>query len=114
MGANLQIVYVVPPHPPPGPADYLPESERGELVERDFVAALLRQVEIRCAREGVTIDTTSATGPIAETIADMARSNSADLVVVGHRGRGAVRRLLLGSVADRLIQISPAPVLVVR
>ena len=114
MGANLKIVYVVPPNPPPGPAAYMPENERGELVERDFVAALLRQVELRCAREGVTVDTTTASGPIAETIADLARSDRADLVVVGHRGRGGVRRFLLGSVADRLIQISPTPVLVVR
>jgi nucleotide-binding universal stress UspA family protein len=36
------------------------------------------------------------------------------MVVVGHRGRNAVARALLGSVADRLVQISPKPVLVVR
>ena len=36
------------------------------------------------------------------------------LVVVGHRGRGSVERVLLGSVADRLTQLSSKPVLVVR
>ncbi len=51
---------------------------------------------------------------IARTLADMADSGGFDVVVVGHRGRGAVRRALLGSVADRLVQISNRPVLVVR
>jgi nucleotide-binding universal stress UspA family protein len=36
------------------------------------------------------------------------------LIVVGHRGRGAIQRALLGSVANRLVQSSPVPVLVVR
>jgi len=35
-------------------------------------------------------------------------------VVVGSRGRGAVTRVLLGSVADRLVHICKIPVLVVH
>jgi len=44
----------------------------------------------------------------------MATGCDVDLVVVGHRGRGALARLLLGSVADRLVQICPKPVLIVH
>lgn len=50
----------------------------------------------------------------AEALAELAREPDVDLVVVGHRGRSAMARALLGSVADRLVQISPKPVLVVR
>jgi nucleotide-binding universal stress UspA family protein len=113
-GAKLQLVYVVPSRPPPGPVEYVVESERSELVERNYAAAMLRQLEIQCRREGVEIDTATASGRVAESLADRAEKDGFDLVVVGHRGRGGVRRALLGSVADRLLQISSGPVLVVR
>jgi nucleotide-binding universal stress UspA family protein len=53
-------------------------------------------------------------GAPAETIADLAMDEGFDLVVVGNKGRGAVSRVLLGSVADRLTHICKRPVLVVR
>ena len=37
-----------------------------------------------------------------------------DLVVVGSKGRGAVSRVLIGSVTDRLVHICKRPILVVR
>jgi len=37
----------------------------------------------------------------------------ADLVVIGTHGRGAISRTILGSVADRLLRTSPAPVMLV-
>jgi nucleotide-binding universal stress UspA family protein len=57
---------------------------------------------------------TTAVGPAAEALAELAQAPDIQMVVVGHHGRGAVKRLLLGSVAQRLVQISPKPVLVVR
>ena len=53
-------------------------------------------------------------GQVAETLADVAVERGFDLVVVGNTGRGAVSRVLLGSVADRLVHICKLPVLVVR
>jgi nucleotide-binding universal stress UspA family protein len=37
-----------------------------------------------------------------------------DLVVLTPHGRGGVRRWLLGSVAEKLVRLAPAPVLLVR
>ena len=47
-------------------------------------------------------------------LAALVESGGFDLLAVGHRGRGAVQRALLGSVADRLAQISRKPVLIWR
>ncbi len=53
-------------------------------------------------------------GVPAEALADAALNEGFELVVVGNTGRGAVSRVLLGSVADRLVHICKQPVLVVR
>ena len=53
-------------------------------------------------------------GAVAEVISDFAAEGEFDLVVAGHTGRGAVVRMLVGSVADRLVHICSKPVLVVR
>jgi nucleotide-binding universal stress UspA family protein len=51
-------------------------------------------------------------GP-AHAIADAATTAQADLIVLGSVGSGPLKGLLLGSVAHRLLQIAPCPVLVV-
>jgi nucleotide-binding universal stress UspA family protein len=51
------------------------------------------------------------TGVVADRLDELA--TKVDLVVCGSRGWGAVRRVILGSTADRLIHSSPSPVLVV-
>lgn len=114
MGAKLMLVYVAPPHLPKAKAEYAAEVGHADLTEHDYVPALLFQAELGCRNKGVQADTTCLTGPVAETLSDLADTGGFDLVVVGHRGRGAVSRVLLGSVADRLVQICPRPVLVVR
>ena len=51
-------------------------------------------------------------GPPAEIIEDFLKPS--DLLVIGSRGIGGVRRLLLGSVSSALVQTAPCPVVVVR
>ena len=50
----------------------------------------------------------------ADAVADYARTAGIDLVVVGTHGRGGLSRLLLGSVAERVVRVAPCPVLTVR
>jgi len=56
--------------------------------------------------------TTVSHGP-AHAIADVAEELNADLIAVGTRGHTPVAGLLLGSVTQRLLHISPCPVLAV-
>lgn len=52
-------------------------------------------------------------GPAAE-IARYARDENIDLIVMGNHGRGFVRGLLMGRVAEKVVRIAPCPVLTVR
>jgi nucleotide-binding universal stress UspA family protein len=54
----------------------------------------------------------TVSGP-AHAIADAASEAKADLIILGSVGSGPLKGLLLGSVAHRLLQIAPCPVLVV-
>lgn len=51
---------------------------------------------------------------IAEAILEQARELSADLIAIATHGRGGIRRLLLGSVADKVLRGASIPVLVCR
>ncbi len=50
----------------------------------------------------------------ASAIADLATEGKFDLVVVGSHGRTGVGRMLLGSVAEKVVRLAPCPTLVVR
>jgi nucleotide-binding universal stress UspA family protein len=53
-------------------------------------------------------------GPAAAEILTAVDEVHADLVVIGSHGRRGVSRLLLGSVAEKVVRLSPVPVLTVR
>ena len=50
----------------------------------------------------------------ANEIIEYAKQTSIDLIIVGATGRGAVDRMLMGSVADKVVRHAPCPVLAVR
>ena len=52
--------------------------------------------------------------PAAATILDEAGGGDVDLIALATHGRGGLPRLLLGSVADKVVRGSPVPVLVYR
>ena len=51
--------------------------------------------------------------PFVEIIG-YARGNAIDLIVMGTHGRGPIKHLLLGSVAEKVVRKAPCPVLTVR
>src|SRR5262249_53464173 len=53
-------------------------------------------------------------GPPAQRILEVVDEEAADLLVVGTHGRGGLERLMVGSVADRLLRQATCPVLTVR
>ncbi|MGH7499921.1 MAG: universal stress protein, partial [Gemmatimonadales bacterium] len=51
---------------------------------------------------------------VTGTLLDLARPEEGALIAIATHGRGGLRRLMLGSVADKLIRAAHVPVLVVR
>jgi nucleotide-binding universal stress UspA family protein len=77
----------------------------------DRMAALLDDEDRRELRAVTVIK--KSNGP-AEAILDYARENGADLIVMGTHGRAGLAHVLMGSVAERVVQMAPCPVLTVR
>jgi nucleotide-binding universal stress UspA family protein len=53
-------------------------------------------------------------GDAGSMICHLAEQLDADVVVVGSRGRGAIRRALMGSVSTHVVNNAPCPVVVTR
>jgi len=62
---------------------------------------------------GVRYQTIEEVGDPATQLARFAEERNADLLVIGQRGAGLVERIMVGSVADRIVHIAAMPVLVV-
>jgi nucleotide-binding universal stress UspA family protein len=52
-------------------------------------------------------------GTAVEAILTFAEEHGADLIVLGTHGRGPIKHLFLGSVAERVVRLAPCPVLTV-
>lgn len=84
-----------------------------KLAERRSTHALRDAVAL-CRDAGVRYETRSELGPIAETIDRLSRELKTDQIVMGTRGHDVVRRLLLGSVATKVVQLVSVPVTLVK
>jgi nucleotide-binding universal stress UspA family protein len=112
-GARITLVHVVPKLLLPPDAYGLTIAEV-EKEHRAYAERLLDQTLAQLTLGGMEPTKTILYGSPAEAIAEEAAASDVGLVVIGSRGHGAVARVFLGSVSDRLVHISPKPVLVVR
>jgi len=86
----------------------LPRSEE-EIAK---IKALFQEI----ATEHPTVDVAHAVelGPVSETICNWSEHHDVDLIVIGARGLGVARGLLIGSVSQQVAQHARCPVLVWR
>ncbi|SDG34211.1 universal stress protein [Halorientalis regularis] len=83
-----------------------------ELLYEEGTAALNeveRTVDDRAPVERIVVE-----GKPSSTIVEHAVDDDCDLIVMGTHGRGGIDRLLLGSVAERVVRRSSVPVMTVR
>lgn len=76
--------------------------------------ALLEPFRSVLTEKRVSVDDLIMEGPAGEKICEIARIENCEMIIMGSRGRSNLKGLLLGSVAHRVLQQSPCPVLVVR
>jgi len=108
--SELHVVYVEPALPmidqfaDPGPERTSPESRRllDEQVKRiEEAGGTVAEAHLRLGRPD-------------DQIVRVSEEVGAGLIIIGSRGRGGVRRALMGSVSDSVVRHAHCPVLVVR
>lgn len=117
-GARLTAVYVIDPYPylqmgeanPMGFQAYMAAAQAHAAGAHAFVAALCKEGGALVPMEARLVEDAATVGGIVQT----AKSEGADLIVVGSHGRTGIARLMLGSVASKVVAESPVPVLVTR
>ncbi|MCA0858289.1 universal stress protein [Phaeobacter italicus] len=84
-------------------------SEELERAEQALIKPLLKDMET----SGVDVTAEVKYGNIAEVLVKIAKSETADLIVIGRTGHSALSSRLFGSVAGTLAQAAPVPVTIV-
>ena len=95
--ATLIVLYVAPP---------------GQEAEREHWRGQLEQ--IRPANPRISVEHLLLEGDPASEIVRYARDGRVSLIVMGTHGRTGVERLLMGSVAEKVLRDAPCSVLVVK
>jgi nucleotide-binding universal stress UspA family protein len=109
-GSELLLLTVVPPPiilgVEAGIIDYRPLEESGKKV--------LENMRKIADSLGIRSSVRLETGQIADTIINVAKEESVDLIVIGSRGLSRAKRFLLGSVSNSVSHHASCPVLIVR
>jgi nucleotide-binding universal stress UspA family protein len=112
-GAELTLVHVLPLVPIPLEAGFDAATYQ-RLAEGDRQAAERQLDELAASAPGLRVATRLVDGSPAQRILEVAAEWGADLAVVGTHGRAGLNRLLLGSVAEQVVQLARCPVVTVR
>jgi universal stress protein A len=111
IGASLHVVHVAQEIPylgtPLSPGDGI-ATQYKKQVKASFEEHLTK-VRAR----GIACSSSLAEGGSAAMIIRTAKHEGAGLIVMGTHGRGGVEHFLLGSVAERVVRLSPIPVMVI-
>ncbi|MEM0271534.1 MAG: universal stress protein [Thermoprotei archaeon] len=92
-----------------GIGEYLSQTKK-------YLEKVVGEIAEEAARVGVNAEHVVLDGAasVVQAIADYAAENNVDLIVVGTRGLGGFKKLVLGSVSSGLVSHAPCAVLVVR
>ena len=114
--AELVLAHVMSLPVPMAGDGYLPPKiwEEMESSSRAYAQKQMEGLVAKARKAGVRVKTLLTTGVPHERIVQAARSQKADLVVMGTHGRTGLQRFFLGSVAERVVASAGCPVMTVR
>ncbi len=114
-GAPMTLMHVVPGGALAELREWLGQGHAMAQQLEDDAQRQLRQLaaDLQAHRQ-VVVQTVHSCGSVLEDILAEARSLDAGLLVLGARGEGFLRTLVLGNTAERLLRLATVPVLVVR
>jgi len=116
MKRPLVVAHVIAPHVALT-GDFYVSPDVYESVERSMRSAAKKRLDrlVAAARaRAVPARSLVLEGVAHEQIARAARAKRAEVIVIGTHGRTGLTRLVLGSVASRVLTSAPCPVLTVR
>jgi nucleotide-binding universal stress UspA family protein len=114
LGSEIVLVHVFVEPPVYGDPPAALAALRVLAEAEKWVADELGKWADAARKRGITVRTVVRRGSPSAEIVALASEEHADLVIMGTHGRGGVSRVLLGSVADRVIRTASCPVLTVR
>ncbi len=117
-GASLTALYVVDPYPFLGMGEVNPLGFDAYMAAaRDQAAQAHSRILDACNAGGAAVAVEMRVVEdvaVLEGIVRTAREQQSDLVVIGSHGRTGLARVMLGSIAAKVVAQSPVPVLVAR
>lgn len=112
-GGSLSVLHVLDPLLAPGRLDSS-RLRKMKSSSRSEAEAQLRALRPELIASGVRAQLLVRQGPVAEMIVIVALKVTAHLIIMSSQGRTGLKRLLIGSVAERVVRHSSCPVLVLR
>jgi nucleotide-binding universal stress UspA family protein len=114
LGAEVILLHVASEAPLWSEALYTPSVRAVFEGQRRWAADALASRVAALAAAGVPGRAVLRDGVAWEEIVGAARDEQADMIVMGTHGRAGLDRMLMGSVAERVVRQAPCPVLTVR
>jgi nucleotide-binding universal stress UspA family protein len=114
--AALRVVHALPPLVLGDGSAFVPPGtyETIDRRARQHAQKQLTALVARARKAGARATSLLLVGTPQEQVPRAARRMRADLIVIGTHGRTGMSKVLLGSVAERLVRLAPCPVLTVR
>jgi nucleotide-binding universal stress UspA family protein len=118
IGASVTFYYAIPPASPVlfGEGYVVPQRalEEIEAAQRATGEKYVREARKKGEKAGVACNTLVTRATPGDGVVAAASSRKCDLIVMGSHGWGALKRVVLGSVTQRVLAHARIPVLVYR